>query len=276
MDSQIGPSTRAGRSGSRGSARAVDGVGRGRARARSAPRSGAARRTAPAGSARSCPASRTTWRPAAVADVEDAGDQPAGTRDEGPAGLDRQAARAGGRRGRPRAAPAAPGRTAPARATAGPSGRTGNPPPRSSVSNVSIDRATARPARAPCGRRRATRRPRRAATRRGGGCRAGGADRRGRRRPRWPPPISVSAIPNLAAPAPTARPACVSGVDVRVEPVQDVEAEPGLFARRDGEARAPAASSGDSSATQRSGSSVRGGPGRGPQVGAASCRRPRA
>ena len=181
-------------------------------RARSAPRSGAARRTGPAGSARSCPASRMTWRSAAVADVEHARHEPAGPRDEGPAGLDRQARRAPVGRDGLEERRAARGRTGPGPGAGSPSAKTGKPPPTSSVSKVSIEPRH----RAVDGERppdgvapgidRAELRPDVQVDPTGPERRPGA-----RRRPRSPSPSSVSVIPNLEPPAPTARPARVSG-----------------------------------------------------------------
>ena len=73
---------------------------------------------------------------AALADVQDAGDEPAGPGDERPARLDREARRAAVRRDAVEQRRAARGRTAPASGAGSSSGRTGNPPPTSSVSNV--------------------------------------------------------------------------------------------------------------------------------------------
>ena len=213
------------------------------------------------------PASRTTWRPAALADVEDARRPASRPGRRAPGRVRSRGGSGGGRRG---SASSRAGQLArePRRAwvPARRAGQTGNPPPTSSVSNV-VDRcrATARPAPAPCGRRRARHRPRRAATRRGGGC------PRGRSGPSGPPPasmaaaISVSVMPNLAAPRPDGEAGERLGRDVRVEPVEDVER------RRAGAGRArsasAAASSGDSMAIQRSGCPSAAAADRGPQVG---------
>ena len=124
------------------------------------------------------PASRTTWRPPRSRTWSTRADEPARPRDEEPAGLDREAARPAVLRDRRRAGPAARGRTArvaaPARRAAGPA----KPPP--DVERVEVRQPTAqqpeRP-RARAGPHRARRRPPRAATRRGGGCRAGRSPR---------------------------------------------------------------------------------------------------
>ena len=113
-----------------------------------------------------------------LADVEHATptSQPA-PRDEEPAGLDGQARRAAGRAAARRAA-AATSRAKRAGVGTVPGSPTGKPPPTSNVSKPAPARADEREQReARGGRRRATRRPRPAASRRGGGCRARGAAR---------------------------------------------------------------------------------------------------
>ena len=140
------------------------------------------------------PASRTTWRPPRVPDVEHPRDEPAGAGDEEPPGLDREPPRPpirGERVEQRRQLPREPGRRrAPARRAA----PTGKPPPTSSVSKSSspprtsatqrqrapdavpprVDRAELRPdvevdaAQAQARRRRRTRRPPRSARSRSG------------------------------------------------------------------------------------------------------------
>ena len=125
---------------------------------------------------------------------------------------------------RRRAAPAARGRTARDRARASPGVE--DREPAADVERVErrrSSRATARRPPAPGGPRRARHRPRRAASRRAGGCRAVGAGRPARRRPRSPPPSSVSVIPNFDAAGAHRQAGERLGRDVRVEPVQDVE-----------------------------------------------------
>ena len=202
------------------------------------------------------PASRTTWRPARSRTCRTrATSHPARATSARPGSMARRVGRRSA--GTPRAAPGARARSArrsvPARRADGPGSRRRHRRCRTCRSS----RATARPRRAPAGPPRARRRPRRAATRRAGGCRAAGAGPSGRRhRPaRWPAPISVSVMPNLDAAGPDREPGQRLGHDVRVEPVQDVDAA----ARPDRARRSPAsasASSGDSMATQRSGSAV--------------------
>ena len=120
-----------------------------------------------------------------------------------------------------------------------------------------VDRAAprARSPRAPAGRRRARRRPRPVATRRGGGCRAGEADRRLRHRPRWPRRSRSRSSRTSSYPRRPRGPRCVSGRDVGIEAEQDVERGAAGRAPRRAGPRA-AASSADSSATQRSGRAV--------------------
>ena len=162
--------------------------------------------------------------PAAVAHVEDAGDQPAGPRHERPSRLDRQACRPPIRGDRVEQRPAARGRSAPG---SGPARRAGGPGTRrrgracrtSRSSHASsavdregladgvppgVDRAELRSDVQVDAARPQTARPR-------------------RRRPSTAAAISVSVIPNFEAPAPTARPAERLRSDVGVEPVEDVE-----------------------------------------------------
>ena len=81
---------------------------------------------------------------------------------------------------------------------------------------------------------------------------------RGRSGPSGPPPasiaspISVSVMPNLLAPDPTASPAWVSGVTSGFSRYRTSRRSPAFLVRRTARASAPA-SSGDSSAIQRSG-----------------------
>ena len=140
---------------------------------------------------------------------------------------------------------------------------TGNPPPTSSVSNVSIEPR----------HRAVTASPRRTASRHASTapsceptCRWMPRDRSG---PSGPPPrsmasaISISVIPNFEPPAPTARPGWVSGATSGLSRYRT--SRRGAAIRRAIEASA-AASSGDSSDTQRSGRPSRAARDRGPQV----------
>ena len=192
-----------------------------------------------------------------VAHVEHARDQPAGTGHERPPGFDREAGRATvGRdrleRGRELAREALGGR-----------GRLVGREDREPAAEVDAcrtsrsSRATARPSRAPCGRRRARRRRHRAATRRAGGCRAGGADRRARHRPRSPRRSRSRSCRTWWRPDPTASPAWVSGATSGFSRYRTSRRSPAVPVRRTASASA-SASSGDSSAIQRSGEPVGG------------------
>ena len=79
------------------------------------------------------------------------------------------------------------------------------------VEGLDACHATGRSRQGRGGPRHARHPPRRAASRRAGGSRASGAARPARRRARSRRAISISVIPNLEPPAPTARPGWVSG-----------------------------------------------------------------
>ena len=169
---------------------------------------------------------------AAVADVEDTSDEPAGPRDEEPTGLDRESRRPPIRRDRVEERRAARERTGRARR------RLAERTDRESAAQVErVERRLSSPRsrasereRAPDARR-ARHRPRPAATRHGGGCRGAG----GRARPPWPTSraaaSSASVIPNLELPLPTASPACVSGVTSGLSRNRTVDRRAGRRAR---------------------------------------------
>ncbi len=196
------------------------------------------------------PASRTTWRPArSRAWRTRATSQPARATSARPGSIARRV----GRRSAGMASRSA-GSSRANRSGAGdgsPSGRTGNPPPTSSVSNVSIEprqRAVTASARRTASRHAST------APSWDPTCRW---MPRGRSGPSGPPlasmasAISVSVIPNLDVPAPTANSARVSGATSGLSRYRTSSRRPPP-ARRTSLASA-AASSGDSIATQRSG-----------------------
>ena len=208
------------------------------------------------------PASRTTIRePPPLADVEHPGDEPARPGDEQAPGLDRERGPAAGPRAAPRgsAAAAAQGGDGTGRGTVRPAGteRPGSHRRRRACRRRAGRRRGARAGRAPGGRasRHASTAPEPRADVE--------VDARARRSgPSGPPPASIGrrqlvvAIPNLLVPAPTARPAWVSGLTVRVEPQEHVEPRPPARPRPAARGRSPAraaASTSDSIATQRSG-----------------------
>ena len=152
-----------------------------------------------------------------LAHVEHRGDEPAGARDEEPSGLHRPAPRPAVRSGCPRGAPAARGRTARARGRSSRSPRPGSRRRHRACRRPAARHARARPARAP--RRTASRQASIAPELRADvevDPRAAGSPRLAAARSTVSV-SSVSVIPNFEAPAPTASPAWVSGVDVRVE-----------------------------------------------------------
>ena len=163
---------------------------------------------------------------AAVADVQDAGDEPAGPGDEArPGSIARRVGRrSAGDAVEQRRQLAGEARRGGRRLV---ERRTGNPPPTSSVSNVSIEpRQSAVDRERRAGRRRARHRPRPSCE---PTCRW---MPRGRSGPSGPPPRldgrrdSVSVIPNLEPPGADREPGEGLRRDVGVEPEQDVERGP--------------------------------------------------
>ena len=205
VDSQIGPSTAA------TSASAAPGPVDRRAERRQRDDRRAARRTARAGSARSC---RRRGRPGGRRVRGRGGRVPRASRlvRRGTGRARSRGGSGGGPPGWRRAAPAAPGRTVAGRGDGSPNGPTGNPPPTSSVSKSGLvaaqqgERGEAAPDRvAPRVDRAELRSDMEVdAARHGAGPPA-------RRRPRSPPPAPSRSSRTSSRRRPTASPACVSG-----------------------------------------------------------------
>ena len=192
--------------------------------------------------------------PAALADVQDAGDEPAGPGDERAAGLDGEARRPAVVRDAARSARELAGEAfGPGVGSAG--GKTGKPPPTSSVSKSSGSPR----------RRATTARPRRTASRHASTARSCEPTWRWTPRGRIAPPALAERADDagrlrlghaeLGRPGPDGEAGDRLGRHVRVEPDEDVERRPAAVPETGarGPWRRTSASSADSSATHASG-----------------------